>query len=208
MAGKNIKSKSNIKHYIIKYIIEWKPTKKTKALQSQKRWGSGKSVKKKLKNLLKVAFWLESTTSNPASEGIKYWCQDETRLGLKTIESRKITAFGVKPVGQVQLNFKAYYLYGAIAPQTRESFWLEFSYEDSVCFQIFLDKLASKYPDNLNIIQLDNGRFHQSNILKIPDNVLLIFQPPGAFRIKSNWESMAVYKTQIELGNLSKFVGY
>jgi hypothetical protein len=51
--------------------------------------------------------WLESTTPNPAKKGLKYWCQDETRLGLKTIERKKITAIGVKPIGKVQWNFKA-----------------------------------------------------------------------------------------------------
>jgi hypothetical protein len=68
--------------------------------------------------LLKVVFWFDSTTPNPAKNGLKYWCQDETRIGLKTIESKKITACGVKPIGKVQWNFKAYYLYGVVAPQT------------------------------------------------------------------------------------------
>jgi putative transposase len=43
---------------------------------------------------------------------------------------------------------------------------------------MFLEQLASKYPEHLNVIQLDNGRFHHSSSLKIPDNVILIFQPP------------------------------
>jgi len=128
--------------------------------------------------LLKTALWLESTTPNPAKKGLKYWCQDETRLGLKTIERKKITALGIKPIGKVQWNFKAYYLYGAVAPQTGESLWLEFSHLDGVCFQIFLEQLASEYPEYLNIVQLDNGRFHYSSSLKIPDNILLLFQPP------------------------------
>jgi hypothetical protein len=29
-------------------------------------------------------------TPNPAKNGLKYWCQDETKIGLKTIESKKI----------------------------------------------------------------------------------------------------------------------
>ncbi len=33
-----------------------------------------------------------------------------------------------------------------------------------------------EYPDNLNVVQLDNGRSHHSSNLKIPDNILLIFQ--------------------------------
>ena len=110
--------------------------------------------------------------------GLQYWCQDETRIGLKTIERKKITACGVKPIGLVKWNFKAYYLYGAVAPQTGESFWLEFSHLDGICFQIFLEHLASEYLDNLNVVQLDNGRFYHSSNPRIPDNILLIFQPP------------------------------
>jgi hypothetical protein len=56
----------------------------------------------------------------------KKWAEilvDETRIGLKTIDRKKITALGVKPIGKVQCNFKAYYLYGAVALQTGESFW-------------------------------------------------------------------------------------
>lgn len=117
-------------------------------------------------------------SKKPAKKGLKYWCQDETRIGLKTIERKKLTACGVKPIGKVQWNFKAYYLYGAVAPQTGESFWLEFSHLDGVCFQIFLDQLSREYPDHLNVIQLDNGRFHYGSNLKIPENICLIFQPP------------------------------
>ncbi|MEG4986060.1 transposase [Microcoleus sp. BR0-C5] len=84
----------------------------------------------------------------------------------------------VKPKGKVQWNFTAFYLYKPVAPKTGESFWLEFSHLYGLCFQIFLDKLAEQYPDNLNLIQLDNGRFHPGSKLKIPDNVILIFQPP------------------------------
>ena len=71
--------------------------------------------------MLKTFLWLEFTTPNPAKKGLKYWFQDETRLGLKTIERKRITALGVKPIGKVQWNFKAYYLYRAVAPQTGEN---------------------------------------------------------------------------------------
>ena len=49
---------------------------------------------------------------------------------------------------------------------------------DGVCFQIFLEQLASEYLDNLNVVQLDNDKFPHSNNLKISDNILQIFQPP------------------------------
>jgi hypothetical protein len=107
---------------------------------------------------------------------------------------------GVKPIGKVQWKFKAYYLYGAVEPQTGESFWLEFSHLDGMCFQIFLDLLADKYPEHLNIIQLDNGKFHHSSRLKIPDNILLIFQPPYSPELNLG-ESVVAHKTRTELGN-------
>ena len=146
---------------------------------------------------------MESLTPKPAKNGLKYWCEDETRIGLKTIERKKFTALGVKPIGVVQWNFKAYYLYGAVAPQTGESFWLEFSHLDYMCFQIFLDKLAEKYPTHLNVIQLDNGKFHHSSGLKIPDNIILIFQPPYTPELNLG-ENMVTHKTRARVGKSLK----
>jgi hypothetical protein len=45
---------------------------------------------------------LDSLDTNLAKKGLKYWCQDESRIGLKTIERKKITPRGVKPIGLVQ----------------------------------------------------------------------------------------------------------
>ena len=35
-----------------------------------------------------------------------------------------------------------------------------------------------KFPNSVLIIQLDNGRFHKAKKLKIPNNIILMFQPP------------------------------
>jgi len=43
-----------------------------------------------------------------------------------------------------------------------------------MCFQIFLAQLAEKYPDNLNVIPEDNGKFHHSR-LKIPSGCFTYF---------------------------------
>jgi hypothetical protein len=54
------------------------------------------SNSKKLKKLLKVSGWLESTTPKPAKNRLKYWCQNETLIGLKTIEIKKIPLWELK----------------------------------------------------------------------------------------------------------------
>jgi hypothetical protein len=89
-----------------------------------------------------------------------------------------LTACGVKPIGEWQWLFKAFWLYGAVEPATGESFFLQFSHVDNDCFQIFLDEFAKVYPDSLNIMQVDNGRFHTSKKLVVPENIILLFQPP------------------------------
>ena len=71
-------------------------------------------------------------------------------------------------------------------------------------FSNILDNLAAEYPEHLNVVQLDNGNFHHSSQLKIPDNILRVFQPRGASRIESERESMAIYKTRIELGTVGQ----
>jgi transposase len=47
-----------------------------------------------------------------------------------------------------------------------------------VCYQQFLDDFSKAYPDSLNILQVDNGRFHNGKDLIVPENVILLFQPP------------------------------
>jgi transposase len=116
---------------------------------------------------------------------IRYFAQDESRFGLKTLIGCLITACGIKPYafggaklyGQWQWLFKAFWLYGAVEPATGESFFLQFSHVDTVCYQAFLDEFSKTYSESLNILQVDNGRFHTSNDLVVPENVILLFQP-------------------------------
>jgi len=108
---------------------------------------------------------------------VRYWCLDETRLGLKTITGRLITLAGVKPEGLVGWNRQNFYLYGVVEPATGASFFWEFSHLDSLCFQSFLELFSQASPESLNLVQMDNGSFHKSTALRLPENVLPIFQP-------------------------------
>lgn len=116
---------------------------------------------------------------HPATH-VRYWCQDEARLGLKTIQRRQITAKGVKPIGPVQWQREAFYLYGIVEPKTGESFFYEFSHLDSACFEVYLKLVSEQFADSCNIIQLDNASAHTAKSLQVPDNILLVFQPAHA----------------------------
>jgi transposase len=146
---------------------------------------------------------------------MRYFVQDESRFGLKTLVGRVLTACGIKPIGEWQWLFKAFWLYGAVEPATGESVFLQFSHVDTDCFQMFLDEFSKVYPDSLNVIQVDNGRFHTSKKLVVPDNIVLLFQPPYCPElnpIEHLWQYLksdlrwASFKTleqlQIKLGEL------
>lgn len=107
-----------------------------------------------------------------------YLCQDETRLGLKTIAGRLITARGVKPVGLSQWQRQNFYLYGVVEPLSGYSFFYEFPYLNGDCFQRFLELLSADLGDDIAVIQFDQGSFHKAKALDCLDNIIPIFQPP------------------------------
>jgi transposase len=109
---------------------------------------------------------------------IRYFAQDESRFGINTIIGRLITGCGIKPIGKWQWLFKAFWLYGAVEPLTGESFFYQFSHVNKDCYQKYLEEFSKAYPDSVNILQVDNGRFHTSKKLMIPENIILLFQPP------------------------------
>jgi transposase len=41
-----------------------------------------------------------------------------------------------------------------------------------------LKEFAASNPDSLNVIQVDNGLFHKAKKLQVPENIILLFQPP------------------------------
>jgi hypothetical protein len=89
----------------------------------------------------------------------------ETRLGLKTITARLITAKGVKPLGLNQWQRDNFYLYGVVEPLSGYSFFYEFSHLDGDCFQRFLELLSNELGDDVAVIQLDRGSFHRLKAL-------------------------------------------
>jgi hypothetical protein len=54
---------------------------------------------------------------------VRYWSEDESRMGLHTIQRRKLTGRGIKPQGKMQWDFIYLWLYGAVEPLTGESFF-------------------------------------------------------------------------------------
>jgi hypothetical protein len=136
----------------------------------------------------------EIRESETKKRDIIYWCQDETRVGFRTESGRKITLKGVKPQQTFQWHYDYYYIYELIEPvgghsclgriplrlsaaRGRLRFFYEFSHFNSDCMEIFLEKFAVENQEQIHIIQLDNAPIHTAKKLKVPENIILLFQP-------------------------------
>jgi transposase len=109
---------------------------------------------------------------------IRYWTQDESRLGLKTITRRRLTVKKVQAVVKTQWLFKASYFYGVVEPLTGELMLQDYARVNPENYQPFLDDFSQKYPHDFHVIQTDNATFHRSDNLVMPDNMMLLYQPP------------------------------
>ena len=92
----------------------------------------------------------------------------------------------------MQWQYQATYLYGIVEPpSTGEHFFFEFTHLNSTCFQVFLNLISQQFADSVLIIQLDNGGFDKAKRLKVPKNIILMFQPshsPELNRIEQVWQ--------------------
>lgn len=108
---------------------------------------------------------------------LRYFCSDESRWGLKTLNGRVITLRGVKPVALLQWLQEAFWLYGAVEPLSGAHLFYSFSHLDAVCFERFVEQFAAAFRGSLNLLQLDQARAHIAVEVNWPDKVVPLFQP-------------------------------
>ena len=116
-----IEAKYKTVHKLVYYRLKASPKiARPKSLeQSEERL---EYFKTKLLENLAMLSWVAITMMSNIGK-IRFLCEDQTRLALKTISGRKITAKGVKPYGKVQGQFQATYIYGVLEPKIGEHFF-------------------------------------------------------------------------------------
>ncbi len=129
---------------------------------------------------------------------LRYLCQDETRVGLKSETGKVITAKGVKPIATVQWQRDNFWIYGVVEPLSGWHFEQEYQHLNSEHFQSFLDALSLALKDDIALIQLDQAKAHQALALnweRIPDSR---FSASSCSRTQSNRTVVAVSQSAIE----------
>ena len=71
------------------------------------------------------------------------------------------------------------YAYGAVEPQTGESFFLVLPYCNTDCMNVFLSELSLAYSNDFILLVADGASWHRAKSLQIPDNIELFFLPPS-----------------------------
>jgi hypothetical protein len=109
---------------------------------------------------------------------LRYFCQDETRLGLKTLTGKVITNRGVKPITPVQWGRDNFWLYGVVEPLTGDHLYQEFAHLNHEHFQTFINQFSAALGSDYAILQIDQARAHTTDKICWPENVIPLPQPP------------------------------
>ncbi len=86
---------------------------------------------------------------------------------------------GVRPVVPCHHIREYRYAYGAVEPQTGESFFLVLPYCNTDCMNVFLRELSDAYTQDSIILVCDGATWHRAKFLDIPSNIKLLFIPPA-----------------------------
>jgi hypothetical protein len=91
---------------------------------------------------------------------VRYWSEDESRIGLHTMSENKVDGFRNKTASPSAMGFHLFVALGIGRAANWRVFFYEFTHLDTVCFEKFLELFASKYPRDLHIVQVDQVGFH------------------------------------------------
>lgn len=135
-----------------------------------------------------------SVILNPElSVGPKLMFWDEASFGRITSPARAWAPQGIRPVVKCQQVREYVNLYGAVCPETGESFFSILPFCNTECVNAFLKELSERFPDDYIILIGDNASWHKSEQMKLPENIELLFIPPRTPEmnpIEQVWEAI------------------
>lgn len=70
------------------------------------------------------------------------------------------------------------YAYGAVSPVDGRFDSLILPWVSGECMQLFLDEMATRYPDENIVMVLDGAGWHKNQEIKLAENMRTVFLPP------------------------------
>ena len=116
--------------------------------------------------------------------------QDEARFGRIAQSKRCWCPKPIRPVCLTMVCQEYTYAYGAVSITDGQWDSLVLPNVDTICMQIFLDEIASRYPDDRIVMVLDGAGWHRGSALVVPENMKLLPLPaysPAWMLWRINW---------------------
>jgi transposase len=126
------------------------------------------------------------------------------------IKHKKITSFGVKPLGKCNFERESFWIYGATDILSGDSYYWDFNEMSKNNFKTYIESLSENYSDSLNVILIDNAKIHLLD--EIPKNIVFINFPPynpelnPEERVWEYFKSDMGYRIFEDIDNLKDFV--
>ncbi|MGV8146302.1 MAG: IS630 family transposase [Alkaliphilus sp.] len=112
-------------------------------------------------------------TSRQEGKKFRLMYQDEAGFGRINKPRACWCGNGVRPVVHCLRVREYMYAYGAISPMDGAMVSLVLPKTNTACINIFLAEVASRYPDDIIMMVVDNASWHKSKGLVIPKNISL-----------------------------------
>lgn len=106
--------------------------------------------------------------------------QDEACFGRISDVRRCWAPKPLRPLCQAMLSREYTYAYAAVDVQTGQLDTLVLPHVNTPCMQLFLNELATRYPNENLVIILDGAGWHRSKTLTMPPNILPLPLPAYA----------------------------
>jgi transposase len=120
------------------------------------------------------------TTLNAQWQGghLRVMFQDEARFGRISDTRRCWSPYPFRPMVKAMVTQEYCYAYAAVSVEDGKFDSLLLPHVNTECMQIFLDEIASRYPDDRILMIMDGAGWHRSSYLKLPPNIRLLALPP------------------------------
>ena len=119
--------------------------------------------------------------------------EDEGRFGRVSIPRRAWAPPGVRPGAPHQIVREYTHVYVAVAPAEGKMTSLVLPSAETEMMSLFLEHVSTTFAKYFLVMQVDQAGWHQSQDLKIPENVRLIAQPaysPELNPVEHDWEEV------------------
>ena len=120
----------------------------------------------------------EEVSAFAVSRPLRLMFQDEARFGRISDVRHCWDRKPHRPMVRAMVTQQYTYAYGAVSPVDGRFDSLILPWVSGDCMQLFLDEMATRYPDENIVMVLDGAGWHKNQEIKLAENIRTVFLPP------------------------------